>query len=115
MYKNHDDKLANAKKYHAEHRDSEHAYHKAHRAEQRLMCIEHYGGRCACCGEVHIEFLCIDHINGGGTKHREKIGKGDMIYRWLIKNQFPEGFRVLCSNCNQSYGHYGYCPHRSVV
>src|SRR5262245_47553294 len=45
-----------------------------HRA-QRLACFAHYGTECACCGETHIEFLGIDHINGGGHKHRKEIGQ----------------------------------------
>ena len=70
--------------------------------------------KCACCGENNLEFLLIDHINGGGNKHRqeEKIRN---FYRWLIKNNFPEGFRVLCYNCNMSIGFYGYCPHQNMI
>src|SRR5712692_9579498 len=35
----------------------------------RLEIINRLGGRCACCNEVEPVFLCIDHINGGGTQH----------------------------------------------
>jgi len=81
----------------------------------RLKVLSHYSGgqpKCACCGETHIEFLTIDHIEGGGTKHRDRLGKfGIYFYLWLINNNFPDGFRVLCSNCNSSKGRYGYCPH----
>ncbi|MFA5766518.1 MAG: hypothetical protein WC919_01165 [Candidatus Paceibacterota bacterium] len=79
----------------------------------RLKVLRHYGGetpKCACCGESHTEFLSIDHINGGGNKHR-KNNKIVSIYAWLYKHKFPDGFRVLCHNCNFSYGLYGYCPH----
>jgi len=87
------------------------------RRKIKTIIITHYGGnppRCACCGEGHFEFLCIDHINGDGAEHRRKIGKtgGIQFYLWLIKNKFPTGFRVLCDNCNNSLGRYGYCPHR---
>jgi hypothetical protein len=78
----------------------------------RLEVLIHYGGdppRCACCEEAHVEFLAIDHIEGGGGKHRQKIGA---FYPWLIRNKFPKGFRVLCHNCNFSRGLYGYCPHK---
>jgi hypothetical protein len=80
----------------------------------RLKVIEHYGGKCACCGEAKLEFLGIDHINGGGNKHRAELKTrgGSGIYRHLIKAGYPEGYRVLCHNCNLSYGLYGYCPHR---
>lgn len=82
-----------------------------HRLEQRLACIKHYGPNCRCCGESRIEFLGIDHINGGGAKHRREIGS--VITRWLVRNNFPDGFRVLCHNCNMSLGLYGYCPHNN--
>jgi hypothetical protein len=45
--------------------------------------------------------FCVEHINGGGKKHCEKLKKeGIHIYRWLIKNNFPEGFQIYCANCN---------------
>lgn len=68
---------------------------------------------CACCGETNLEFLTLDHINNNGAKHRAEISSrgGSSTYAWVIKNSFPEGFRVLCWNCNCSFGHYGYCPH----
>lgn len=89
------------------------------RKKQRLIVLVHYGGnppKCVCCGENHIEFLTIDHIDGGGNKHRKKIGLkcGVSFNRWLIRNGFPSGFRVLCMNCNFSIGHYGYCPHNPI-
>ena len=89
-------------------------YSQRTRQRLRLEILIHYGGsipQCACCGESHIEFLSIDHINGGGKKHRNLLGGG--FYNWIKKNNFPTGFRVLCHNCNQSYGSYGYCPHKT--
>ena len=77
----------------------------------RNEVLTHYGGRCACCGEEIIEFLGIDHINGGGYQHRKQI-HGTSIYSWLKRNNYPEGFRVLCHNCNMALGFYGYCPHK---
>ncbi len=89
------------------------------RQRLRLEIITHYGGQCACCGEATIEFLAIDHINGGGNKHRkEVIGfncGGEQFYRWLRKNEFPEGFQVLCANCNMAKAYYGVCPHKRPV
>ena len=67
--------------------------------------------RCSCCGETELEFLTINHINGGGVYHRKQLGGGN-FYRWLKRNNYPEGYNVLCSNCNSSLGYYGYCPHR---
>lgn len=78
----------------------------------RLDAFAHYGTKCTCCGETAYEFLTIDHINNDGSAHRKAIGHGGAaIYRWLKANNYPSGFRVLCHNCNSSYGFYGYCPH----
>ena len=79
----------------------------------RLLAIEHYGGKCACCGEWKFEFLAIDHVNGGGQKDRKSDkNKGSNMAMWLYRHDWPDGFRILCHNCNQSLGHYGYCPHQ---
>lgn len=85
-------------------------YDKQRRMNSRNIVIQYYGGKCACCNEQTIEFLAIDHIGGGGCHHR-KIIRNDNICAWIIRNNFPDGFRVLCHNCNSSYGYYGYCPH----
>jgi len=80
----------------------------------RLQVLKHYGGdppKCACCGQTFVEFLSLDHINGGGSQQRKKIA-GSGWWRWIVRNNFPEGFRVLCHNCNQAIGIYGYCPHK---
>lgn len=80
----------------------------------RKKVLDHYGHRCVCCGETKVEFLCIDHVNGEGNKHRLEINKGSgtPTYYWLIKNNYPVGFQVLCHNCNQAKAAYGYCPHQ---
>ena len=55
---------------------------------------------CNNCGEQDIDILCIDHINGGGWRHRRKLGlSGNMFYRWLKKNNYPKGYQTLCMNC----------------
>lgn len=82
----------------------------------KIECLEAYGGlHCSCkgCDESHWEFLSIDHIHGDGAAHRRAIGRkgGGGFYLWLKQNNFPDGFRVLCMNCNASRGYYGYCPH----
>ena len=87
---------------------------KAAKRRLRLQVLVEYGGNpptCSCCGELNVEFLTIDHLNGGGNEHRRKIGGSARFYTWLRKNGFPSGYRVLCCNCNHSLGAYGYCPH----
>src|ERR1035438_5089999 len=73
----------------------------------------HYSkAKCACCGELDIHFLTIDHINGGGCEQRRQMGKGATIYSWLKNHNYPSGYQVLCYNCNCAKGHYGECPHK---
>jgi hypothetical protein len=52
-------------------------------------------------GARDIRALTIDHINGGGNKHRKQVGTngGLAFYYWLKRNNYPEGFQVLCCNC----------------
>lgn len=79
----------------------------------RIEALQHYSNSevpsCSCCDETTFEFLAFDHIEGGGNKHMQQIGHN--IVRWLRKNGYPPGFRVLCHNCNFARGHYGCCPH----
>ena len=79
----------------------------------RLKVLSHYSGgtpSCACCGEIEIIFLCIDHINGGGNRQRRSITKS--LSHWLYKQGYPVGYRILCWNCNAAIGIKGDCPHK---
>lgn len=98
-------------------RENNYEYLKEYDAEKnrnfKIEVFSHYGSECECCGEQFMELLTIDHVKGGGTSHRKEVGFGLNFYRWLKDNNFPkEGFRVLCMNCNHSYGVRGYCPHK---
>ncbi len=68
--------------------------------------------RCNCSGETTQQFLTVDHVYGGGNRHCKEIKSN--IYTWLVCNNFPEGFQLLCYNCNCAKGHYGSCPHTQV-
>lgn len=84
-------------------------------AEERKQILRHYSWGhplCSCCGEANLALLSIDHINGGGSRHFKQVGWGTRFYKWVFKNNFPDGFQVLCFNCNLAKGFYGYCPHR---
>ena len=89
---------------------------------KRIVLLHYSEGTlvCSCCGESNYEFLSIDHVNGGGTQHRKRLSpdgmtnrSGRTFYKWLIKNNFPPGYRVLCLNCNWARGKLGYCPHET--
>lgn len=84
-----------------------------YRRRIKAAVFDHYGWKCACplCPIDIPGFLTIDHMNGGGTKHRKDIGNGTLFYRWLIRNNFPPEYQTLCYNCNCSHGHLGFCGH----
>ncbi len=87
---------------------------------KKIECFNHYGNgkiECSCCGEKEIKFLCLDHINGGGNKHRKesKTHGGEKTYIFLAKSGFPTGFQILCANCNLGkHLNGGSCPHVSI-
>ena len=68
--------------------------------------------QCACCGELEIGFLTIDHINGRKQHNHKKTMLGVVLYQWIITNNYPDGFQVLCMNCNWAKGRLGICPHQ---
>ena len=80
------------------------------RYQLKIEVYSHYSGgkpKCNYCGFEDIRGLCIDHINDNGAVHRKEVchnGNGARsapnITDWLRKNNYPEGFQVLCSNCN---------------
>jgi len=79
------------------------------RAKEEVIAA--YGGKCACCGEDDPMLLAVDHVNGGGRADRAEKGRGRVMYNKLKSLGYPDGYRLLCYNCNMSLGFFGYCPH----
>ena len=81
---------------------------KMERDRLKKEVFQHYSSvkmACANCGFGDIRALDLDHINGDGAKKRRKLFgsrlcAGTTYYRHLRKNGFPEGYQVLCRNCN---------------
>lgn len=91
-------------------------YNRAWRTSAKSEVLRHYGTSCECCGEDDVRFLTIDHRDGNGRRHRAEIGRrtGPSFYRWLKAQGFPEGYAVLCFNCNCGRSvNGGVCPHRA--
>ena len=89
-----------------------------HRRKLRVKVLTAYSKSgqpaCYCCQETIIEFLTIDHIKGGGLSHLRSLGlmhSSRRFYEWLVKNEFPSGFRTACFNCNSGRRN-GLCPHK---
>lgn len=99
----------------------------------RLEVLTHYSNgtpKCACCKEQGIYFLTIDHTVGNGAAHRREIGMaqgdanqvkkenqkvsmgGNGFVYWLKKNNYPEGYQILCANCNFAKRANPTCPHK---
>lgn len=77
----------------------------------KVRALAGYGGVCVCCGETDMRFLTLDHINGGGLKHRKEVGH--KMHRWVVRKGFPLDFQVLCYNCNCGRAiNGGVCPHQ---
>ena len=107
----------------AKHHEKYLADQRTYKQQLRLDALHAYGGEhpvCACpgCVEDRVPFLCIDHTDGNGAKHRVETWNranpgGGAVCRWLKKNGYPPGFRVLCYNCNTARSR-GPCPVHEV-
>lgn len=75
----------------------------AHR-HYRDLVFAHYGTVCRCCGSA--DRPTIDHVNGDGAEHRKTVTS---LYRWLVRNDYPDGFQTLCRRCNASKQSAGHC------
>lgn len=86
---------------------------KALQGARRAAVLDLLGGRCACCGEDHPEFLTLDHRNGGGNEHRrQRCYNAALIYKDVLADPDAKAhYRILCWNCNCAIGLHGVCPH----
>ena len=97
--------LERCRKYKAANIEHMKEYGKKYRKTIRDLVFKHYSNgsfKCTNCGYAIHEGLALDHVNGGGNKHRKelKLEGGIAYYKWIIENKFPKGFQVLCHNCN---------------
>ncbi len=94
-----DERKAIMKRYYLKHR----AAHERWHAKLKLEVLYHYSNgtmKCASCGYTNPDALTIDHVKGGGGKHRREIHRsGSSFYVWLRHNGYPAGYQVLCANC----------------
>jgi hypothetical protein len=102
---------------------------------ERLKIFQAYSKRlsnsdipcCNCCGlNSHIDFLAIDHIFGrvemDSIPELVAIGyssklEGSKLRDWIMQNNFPDGFQILCHNCNFAKGflkNNNTCPHETA-
>lgn len=88
------------------------------RKEVVLEALRYYSDgepKCYCCGEDILLLLSLDHIDGGGTKHR-KESKITHTSNWAKRNGWPKIFRVACHSCNLgAHLNGGVCPHQKPL
>lgn len=112
------DPTENRSKYYCNYCANRYRVRDKHRKENaRIIVFEHYSKTsppaCVCCGETEKMFLSIDHINGGGQEDRKKRGNGTVMYQSLLRDGLPEGYQLLCMNCNHGrMRNNGICPHK---
>jgi hypothetical protein len=82
----------------------------------RQDVFDAYGKECVCCHITDIEFLCLDHTEGGGGKERAICGGGRNLWIRLRQLGFPDKhrFQTLCANCHQAKRNGDVCPHKRV-
>lgn len=86
---------------------------KNNRLKLKKEFIEAYGGCCQCCGETEISFLTVEHMREF-SKKLIYAAKYTLLSR-LKRLGWPEGYTVLCFNCNLSTKEYGtICVHKIV-
>lgn len=113
---NHEADLDRKRRYRETNHDADLESKRRYHAAVRAKVLTHYSPyappRCACCGAA--DRLTIDHVNGDGAEHRKELF-GDPnrayagFYLWLIKQNFPSGYQVLCNPCNASKKKGAHC------
>lgn len=101
---------AKAKTYAKEHPEQVKANNKRIYTSYKDLIFQHYGSKCACCGETERVFLSIDHVNNDGYQRRRQNITNVALYISIIKNGYPDDFQILCHNCNFAKI-LGPCPH----
>lgn len=91
-------------RYREKNREKLRADTTARRMQDKQIILERYGKECAICGFDDIRALQLDHIEDNGSQERKELGgqkfSGVKFYRYLIKQDLPNGYQILCANCN---------------
>lgn len=97
-------KKANDARYREKNRAKINAKATLVRREYKRKVLEYYGNECKTCKFSDIRALQIDHINNNGAEERKSLGgqkfSGWKFYKYLIDNNYPDGYQTLCANCN---------------
>lgn len=112
--------------FYENHKEQMRQYTRNQNRKFRLLALQHYGGKCACCGETQMEFLTLSHPNNDGAKHRreihsqmgwsQKFPTNVPLAQYLAQHGFPNGYTIIveCWNCNCARAYGGGCPHKKI-
>jgi len=93
-----------SRKYYRNHKQERFALGRKAHARYRLTALARYSKTsppsCARCGIDDIDVLTIDHINNNGAEERKNEKYGGHLALLLKQCDYPEGYQVLCRNCN---------------
>lgn len=110
-YKNKEVRQAYFKKWVNENREKVNANNKKYYQNLKDKVFDRYGKRCWCCGETEEDFLTLEHLEGGGSKHRKEVGIYGQFLDAIHTKELSK-YMILCMNCNMGRAkNYGVCPH----
>lgn len=98
--------------------EKQHALSSDHRKRRSLrdQVLDRYGRACACCGEKDPDLLTLDHLGDGAEERRfNKLRDATAQCRFVVKQGLPDGYQVLCWNCNVAKLDTGSCPHSAAT
>jgi hypothetical protein len=77
-------------------------YHQVHYKSLKEKLLDILGSKCAKCAFDDARALQIDHISGGGSKHRVTPGtSGGSYYKSILNDpDILTKYQTLCANCN---------------
>lgn len=103
-YKNKEDKLEYNRAYREKNRSLMYKKAQTYRLGLKNKVLDHYGRECKQCSFSDYRALHVDHVDNNGAEEREKLGgknfSGYRFYKYLIDQNFPIGYQILCANCN---------------
>lgn len=92
------------KRNHIKHKKTDNERCRKYTLKRKLLVLNYYSNnqpKCGQCAVDNIFCLDLDHTNNNGASERKETKtSGAGFYGWIIKNKYPEGYQVLCRNCN---------------
>ncbi|KKQ94900.1 MAG: hypothetical protein UT21_C0011G0008 [Candidatus Woesebacteria bacterium GW2011_GWA1_39_11b] len=106
---NNKEKISNlGKTWRGNNKDSTRKAGRKEREKLKFDILNHYSNGKLCCANCSFNdsrALQVDHIENNGAEERRKLFgnrlfAGTTFYRWVRRNNYPEGYAILCANCN---------------